>query len=425
MPTVKFYEKLSKSEHNRVNELYSEIKKHKKLESSDIFNSKEIPKMLNGITANLHDSTDWKNLHFLVPFYKTIISIICPYCPTRFDDIDYKLIEYYLDKQIILPVIGDYELYPSKFIDLILQYPHTTVGAVDMNLINNNLSLVKCTCKNCLYGDGYKFVEDYIKNNSGKNLNQSLKLRNIRLDAIKGIWHKIRVIEHNKYYTNNLVSVINTKSQTNQDLLIGELLSEVNYTYDFLTSKSLNANYVLDFDNVIKAKEFTFNRNNEVFLQYPEFQKLILQGLHLYIPKEVPDVNYIDLLIDNKEKIQNIVKLIPENYLIDTNYIKMRTIFDDLNEEVKSLSSSKRATFLNFSTNFISLNFKLLKSGILKLCGYKDVNFDTPAFEDKFKDKTIDYFSEKILPIYLQKPLPIIQLWKLQKKVLNEKAKNA
>jgi hypothetical protein len=38
---------------------------------------------------------------------------------------------------------------------------------------------------------------------------------------------------------------------------------------------------------------------------------------------------------------------------------------------------------------------------------------------------TFDYFSEKILPIYLQKPLPIIQLWKLQKKIMNEKAKNA
>ncbi len=43
------------------------------------------------------------------------------------------------------------------------------------------------------------------------------------------------------------------------------------------------------------------------------------------------------------------MKLTPENYLIDTNYIKMRTIFDDLNEEVKSLSSSKRATFFTIT----------------------------------------------------------------------------
>ena len=109
--------------------------------------------------------------------------------------------------------------------------------------------------------------------------------------------------------------------------------------------------------------------------------------------------------------------MIPENYLIDQNYIKIRSIFDETNEEIRELSSSKRMEFFKFSTNFISLNSRLLKSGILKLCGYSDVPFETPNFEDGIKDKTIEYFSEKILPIYLQKPLPLIQLWKLQKEV--------
>lgn len=407
---MKFYEKLSESEHNRLDELYLKIEKNEKLEPSDIFNSKEIPKMLNGITANLDDGTNWKNLHYLVPFYKTIIVSFCPYCPTGFDDIDYNLLQYYLDKQIILPIILDnYEFYPSKFIDLILQYPHTTMGALNINIINNKLSLINCACRNCLYGEGYNIIEDYIKNKSDKFI------------VIKSIWHMTQIIEHNKYYTNKLINILNIEPQIDKNLLISELHDEVNYTYNYLKSKSLNANYVLDFDKITKIKESNFGRNNALILQYPELNKLILQGLHLYIPKEVPDVNYIDLLIDNREKIQNIVKLIPENYLVDTNQIKIRTVFDDINEEVRALSSSKRMIFLKFSTNFISLNLNLLKSGILKFCGYKDVNADTPTFEEKFKDKTIDFFSEKILPIYLQKPLPIIQLWKLQTKVKDEK----
>jgi hypothetical protein len=110
--------------------------------------------------------------------------------------------------------------------------------------------------------------------------------------------------------------------------------------------------------------------------------------------------------------------------LIEKNYLKIRNIVDDINEEVKELSSSKRMIFLKFSTNFISLNINLLKSGILKFCGYEDVKADIPTLESKFKDKTVDYLSEKILPIYLQKPLPIIQLWKLQENITSEQIIN-
>lgn len=419
MSTTKFYERLSENEHDRVNELFSDIQKNIKLEQTDIFNSKLIPKMLDGFTANLGDSIDWKNLHCLVPFYKTIVVSICPYCPTGFDDADYNLIKYYLDEQIVLPIIGDYEFYPSKFIDLILQYPHTTIGALDMNIINNNLSSINCICKDCLHGEGYDFIHNYIKNNSDKNnnSNQSSESKKMELVAIQSIWNRIKVVEYEKYYTNKLVNIINIKSQKEMRFSLRDLFSDVSYTYNYLTSKSLNSNYVLNFDKITMLQNSNFNQNNEVFMQYPELHKLILQGLHLYSPKEVPNSDYINLLIENRSKIQNIAKLIPENYLKETNFIKIRGIFDDINEEVKELSSSKRMGLLKFSTNFMSLNLNLLQSGVLKLCGYKDVNADAPAFEENFKDKTIEYFSEKILPIYLQKPLPLIQLWKLQKEV--------
>ncbi len=425
MSTIKFYEKLSKSEYIRVEELLSEIKKNEKLDPSDIFNSKEIPKMLDGITAKLGDGTNWKNLHLLAPFYKTIIVYICPVCATEFDDVTYDLIDYYLDKQVILPVIESYENYPSKFVDLLLQYPHTTIDALNLNIINNNLSEVGCKCKHCLYGERYDYIQNYFKNISEKKgkIDQSNILDGTTIDSVTldeligGLWYIIKVIEHDKYYTNKLADVINTKSIKDKHFLLGELCSEVNYTYDYLTCKSLKANYVLNFDSIKSGMESNSNQNNEILIQYPELQKLILQGLHLYSPKEVPDLNYRDLLIDNREKIQNIVKMIPENYLIDTNYIKIRSIVDEINKETKEISSSKRMIFLKFSTNFISMNINLLKSGILKFCGYKDVKADIPTLESKFKGKTIDYLSEKILPIYLQKPLPIIQLWKLQENI--------
>ncbi len=371
--TEKFYEKLSKDEHDRINELFSEIRGGKKLEPSDIFNSKEIPKMLMGINANLNDSVDWKNLHYLVPFYKTIITYICPGCPIKFDDIDYNLIEYYLDNEIILPVIGDYDSYPTKLIDLILEYPHTTLYALDINIINNNLSSINCTCKNCRHGDGYDFIEGYIKTNLGNvnNLDQSKELKSIESSIIGGIWREIKVIESDRYYTNKLYDIINKKSVKERLDSISKLISEVNYSYNYLTSQSLRANFVLNFDDLTQLKS-NLNQSNEVFIRHPEFQKLILRGLHLYSPKDIPDFNYINLLLDNRKQIQNIVKLIPENYLVDANYIKIRSIFDDINTQVKELSSSKRMEFLKFSTNFISLNVNLLKSGILKLCGYTD-----------------------------------------------------
>lgn len=415
MPSVKYYEKLSESEYQRLDELFLRIRKGENLDASDVFNSKEVPKMLEGVTANLGDGADWKNLHYLAPFYKTILVDICPHCPNHFDDIDYKLIEYYLDNNIILPIIGPYDLYPSKLIDLILQYPYTTIGSINLNIINNKLSLESCVCPNCLHGEGYEIIEDYIKNKR-TNSKQSSDLNNSELETIENIWYDIRTIEYNKYYTNKLVSSINIKSSYERQLSLDKLLSEVTYTYGYISSKSLKSNYVLNFENINQAKS-SLDNTNEVFIQYPEFNKLILQGLHLYSPKDISNLDYINLIIENRKKIQNIVKLIPDNYLIDQNYIKIKAMFDDINEEVRELSSSKRMGLLKFSTNFVSLNINLLKSGILKLCGYKDVNIEIPDIEDNLKDKTVQYFSEKILPIYLQKPLPLIQLWKLQKDI--------
>lgn len=422
MLTKKFYEKLSESEYIRGKELASEIDRGKKLEPSDIFNSKEIPKMLDGITAaKLGHKTEFKNLHLLTPFYKTIVLDICPGCLTSYGDIDYNLLEYYLDKQVILPVIGKYEAYPSKFVDLILQYPHTTHGTLMLNILNKNLSDIMCTCNGCLFGEGYGYIENYLKNISDNNSNIDQYIDD---KTIKSIWGRIRLIEHDKYYTNELVKIIKKNSSKDRSISLVKLLGEVNYTYNYLTCRSLKANYVLDFDLIKPSMESNYDRKNEIFIQSPEIQKLILQGFHLYSPKEVPDLNYRDLLIDNREKIQNIVKMIPENYLIEKNYIKIRSIVDDINEEIKELSSSKRKIFLKYSTNFISLNANLLKSGILKFCGYEDVKADIPTLESKFKDKTIDYLSEKILPIYFQKPLPIIQLWQLQENIASEKIKD-
>lgn len=76
MPTTKFLEKLSETEFLRLEELNLRIYEGNKLDTSDIFNSKEIPKMLNGVNANIGEP-DWKNLHYLMPFYKTIIVYGC------------------------------------------------------------------------------------------------------------------------------------------------------------------------------------------------------------------------------------------------------------------------------------------------------------------------------------------------------------
>lgn len=338
-----------------------------------------------------------------------------PTCSANIDDIDYNLIEYYLENKIILPIINDYESYPSKYIDLILQYPHTSLSAIKTNIFNNNLSLMNCICPNCLHGDGYNFIEDYIKNKE-KNFNRLDDVDKSELETIKGCWYYIGIIENNKHYTNELFNIINIKSSNKRELSLTKLYQEVYYTYNYITSKSLKANYVLNFDNVTQFKSYACP-NNEVSLEYQEFCKLILQGLHLYSPKDISDFNYINLLLDNRKKIQNIVKLVPENYLIDQNYIKIRSIFDNVNEEVRTLSSSKRMEILKFSTNFISSNYNLLKSGILNLCGIKNENIEMPNFENGIEKKTIDYLSEKILPFYLQKPLPLIQLWKLQKEI--------
>lgn len=200
------------------------------------------------------------------------------------------------------------------------------------------------------------------------------------------------------------------------------------------------------FGGIPKVRIYRDHKNNliksfpEVRAEIENVDEIIMKGLHLSCPENMPIPEYLDIVCSNREKIANIVKKIYDNGDEKANISELRNRCIDLNEEVDELKGSKSAKIYDFITNFASQNkgtlfFSLIGGGAGSHLGplgvftgatlggctgdkvTKKIKFDVSKENREFLSDIFDTLSSRVFMKYFKKELPAIQLWQLQKRI--------
>ena len=393
-----FLKKLSDDEDKRVEEIISSMVSGDVVSKREIFGNNALENILDGSKSFL-EGNQFNKLPHIIPFYKTILLRTCYSCPSNFS---ISSLEEYLKREMVVPVLAaPYEAYPQNFTKTIIKYPHISepVGNLIKRTFMYGNDGARYTCLDCTYGSPIKKI---VKNL--KLLNPSLK------DAVISSIAQMRSTRIEKEMVEELEKAVGALDKSKIENIFS-LICQIN---NVRTSQSLSSTLILDLDKYAYLKK-------KINTNILEIHEDTLNVLRLSLPSDMNLEEYLDIVKSSRSNLKNIVSEYGNIKRCNENIAKHRNILLDLQAQVSSISKSKRGTFIESASKFIETNKSIIKSGIINLIGIGCIDNVRIPGKEIMEAYTSPLF-ERFLSIYFQKPLPLIQLYRLQRKIQKSNA---
>ena len=201
----------------------------------------------------------------------------------------------------------------------------------------------------------------------------------------------------------------------------------------------------LSINELDELKQFSTYENGQLNYDVGEIKNAIMNGLKLSYNPKLPIEPYLDLMIEKKGKISNIVSKIYNSRDLNNekSLSNLQTEIQDINYEVKKLQSSTRAMTVDLLTNFATKNKSIITGAIIAAsmglagvgvigCGAslasgfaakvisKKSNIKMPEVNSRLKDRFNTFLEpayEDLLARAFSSDLIPVQVWQIRKRL--------
>lgn len=371
-------------------------------------------------------------------FYDHVLLEICPLCNCVAEP---RLLEPFLERKLAIPVLrAPYEEYSAEFAEIVLQYPH--LSSAEFSSFRNlclqyEQGATSWVCDHCVGQFKRKCVSAA---ESFPNAKAKARLRKIVADVFSDLYP---FGHHEALLVQELESTL-TKGDLSATLQVLSLAGCVEW---FRTAQAYSAVPQISLDK-LEAVDRAIKKNPLLERRYDitEINQSVLQGLRLSYNPSIPLETYLDIVLSRRDKIRGLVSDIVEKSKPSSEafYSNLQRETERVNEEVRSLRSSKRTRLLEFATSFLSDNRTVITGCLsgaaigLKELGpigcvagswlgsvgaeflRKKARIKMPMQTNDIKRAmatAVEPVYEQLLSRYLSKNLGIVQVWQLQRRV--------
>jgi len=438
----RFIKRTDRKERKRIDSLAKSIDDGKEITSAEIFDSEIIPRFLEERPLSFIDGFRKENPMFPVNclLFSKVLVTICPHCSCNENA---ELIEPYLERQLILPILtAPLSYFETRFADLVVQYPY--VGPHAFNFIKwiQALASEENTPEMCPHCFGER-AERILKKISESKLNQRSK------DYAKGLLEQTTfpLLTPTASQETEILSHVE-EAVDQEDIRLLSLLAHKAQKLHSLRSSQIFAaipevaqDDLSNIDRILQKSELSIDPS---VADQIEEEKRIIEALNIDYNPELPVEDYLDIVLPRKKKINSLLDDLISGKGKDQRISEITDEVWRINEEI---SSSKAIESLTFLTNFVSNNAKILfgmliggligySSGSFAGCGLGGIGGIVSGIFGKYVSKraglkvpkyprrTIEWIREKIespeerlLSIMLAKDIRVIQTWALRKRL--------
>jgi len=423
--------RLSKDERARVKNM---LRAPTPLDARALFRDASVSSLIEGGSKTVLGGYDSEVLPSVGLFYDHVLVEICPRCRCVANP---KLLESFLERKLVVPVLrAGYEEYPVEFAETILQYPHVSFaefGAFRFVRLVRQAHI----CSHCLkrFKNRCMSAAEHFLGTEEKALLRKSVADTFDLLSPVGRYEALLVQElENAMKEGDLSGIRQIES-----LAVCIEWFRTAQAYSAVPQVSLKR--LETVDRSIR-KDPNLKRTYDI----SEINESVLQGLRLSYRPDIPLETYLDIVLSRRDKIRRLVSDLVERSKpsSQTFYINLQTEVEKVNEEVRTIDSSKRAKLLSFATGFISRN-KSVIAGCLSgaAIGLKELGpvgcasgflagsaggeilrraarIEMPPETREIKRAIaagVEPVYEGLLSRYLSKNINMVQVWQLQKKV--------
>jgi hypothetical protein len=427
--------RLSKDEWARVDAIV-ESSSSRKQAVRGLFRNKSVSRSFESGTRSLVHGYEAQVLPSVGLFYDVVLLDVCPSCDCV---VKPALLEPFLERNLVVPMLrADYEKYPVEFAETVLRYPHLSSAE---RFSFRDLRLETGACPHCQEDRKKKVIST-----ARKTLRDPTAIAWIKW-LTKGLFDYLQPFgDPEDLLVQELENRIGQRDLTGARRVI-PLIDAVEW---FRTAEAYSS-----------VPQVSFERAHEIdrlLKQHPELSRpydiagvneSILNGLRLSYSPSIPLHTYLDIVLSRRDKIRRIVAgmIQKSKPLSRTFYSNIQAEIENVNEEVRSISSSKRMSLLSFATSFFLDNRSVilgclsgtalcvkelgpvgcLPGTIMGFAGAKLLSktprIVLPSDTEKIKrslEKAAEPVFERLLSRYLSRTVQSVQVWQLQKRLYSK-----
>lgn len=443
------FEKLDKSEKNRVSEISKKLAKEKKFEPSELFRY-SIMSAINKEVLAIHGGFNQERLITAVPFYSKVLVEICKECECARNP---ALLQPFLESGFAIPILlGRYSDYKEKFVNTILPYPHfsryefavyrnTVLNQImEKYWISKGLGEAPSLCPHCAKEYENEFIT--LTKKFPPSI-QTFLLKYPKSHFFSSLY-PFYPPEHSL-----IKMMINALEEKNIKKVMGIDLtaSHVNL---FRTAQAFSATPQLSVIEDSFAERITqVLPELKKLYEVPDLREMIVNQLMISYTPSIKLETYLDIILPKQHKIQKIVNEYisrgdPQN---PTFYAKTQKELDKINQEIREIEASKKTKVINLPTSFIAQNPGVMTGIIIGTCigapmglvgcgagglvggatfKFLGEGLRIPREAKELAKIFISIFEpayEKFLAFSLSKDIKAIQVWRLRKELRIAKRK--
>lgn len=426
-----YLDKLDLSEEKRVNEQITEISKNESKSLSPLFKNKNVALALEKGNQSLLSCYD-EILPNIVPFSEHVFMKICPTC---WSDKSPSVLMPYLERNLIIPILQvPYSYYSPKVIETLLNYPH--LSFYEYKSAKKFVLSKKGTCLPDAQVDS---LNSRIISNFDKAFPSLKDTSRQRVDSL------FSRIEPFLYPDSELLFEL-LKSVQAKDINKYKSIQSISYLVNsFRNGQAFSLIPQVSIENVDALEFCNISNIGQIDFEVSDIRNNIMNGLKLSYNPALPLESYLDIVVEKRRVISNIVSRILKTPHAD-NIQLLSTIqaeIQRINYEAEKLQSSTKAMTLDLFTNFATGNKSIIagfvmaasmgvgglgllgcSAGIATGIGGKvlstKVDIQVPKISDKLKDRVstfIEPSAEKILAKTLSTDINTIQVWQVRKRL--------
>jgi len=352
-----FLEKLEASEEARLHEAFQDSSK-KDSSITTFFKSDDVRKTLEKGSQAFICGFNEELLPSIIPFSDRVLVEVCPKCKcVKRPD----LLKPYLERQLVIPVLGDsYTNYPPEFVESIQGYPYVSYPEFyDIRSFAIRRGLAQLLSEAEV--EGIRNACDQLMKHLPSNYIERSQ------DAVDTVFCNLQpYLSSDLHPLLNLVESLKKKDLNDVDRIfhISHIVSAFRSGQVFSLIPQMRIRQLNYLD--LTPLEF-----GELASEVPDVKASIMSGLRISYDTSIPLETYLDIICERKSAIRGIVEKIiiaakPEK---ETFLSDLRVEIEKINQEVEKITSSRKRIVFDFLTNFAVQNKGSIVAGLITAAG--------------------------------------------------------
>ncbi len=344
---------LDATQQRRVNRLVKRAQENEKIPRAEIFLSDQVVSALDGQKILLQ-SFDKERVLALLPFAKNVFVMACPRCLAKEDLETFSKL---VSSNLIMPIlVAPYSYFPGDLRNLIHAHDHISAYEYDFyrytQITTNNPNML---CAHCVEERHKEIVAKIKRNKETKTFKRYLERTVTNLDPCVAPDYE-------------LLDAFEAAVQDRTTERARQLADFSAVLASARDAQVFGAPLLVPDDHLEMLAAYKIPQTNALSALSIELRELIIDGLGLKIPADMPIDQYIGLVKDIQPEIQNITKELLPNSKPDTNgAVSLRSVFNSMrtiNRDIERISRSTRYLLLDTAVSAVRNNKDIL-AGVL------------------------------------------------------------